>query len=78
MVQTEFVEGAKASEIPDGKEVCGTANVGGKFSAISHSCSHIECHVIISWTCRHHLTRSSVISPPVFVHRHSIHCLIGS
>jgi nitrite reductase/ring-hydroxylating ferredoxin subunit len=41
MVQTEFVEGAKASEIPDGKEVL-TANVGGKFYAISHSCSHMN------------------------------------
>ena len=50
MTQNDFVEVAKVNEIPDGKmkhvEVDGTevlvANVGGKFSAISDRCGHMN------------------------------------
>jgi nitrite reductase/ring-hydroxylating ferredoxin subunit len=50
MVQTDFVEVARVNEIPDGKmkhfEIDGKevliANVGGKFSAISDRCGHMN------------------------------------
>ena len=50
MAKNDFVEVAKASEIPDGRmkhfEVDGkevlVANIGGKFSAISDRCGHMN------------------------------------
>ena len=76
MAQTEFVEVAKVNEIPDGKmkhvEVDGRevliANVGGKFSAISDRCGHMNALLsmgnltVNTVTCPFHGSKFDVVT----------------